>query len=278
MRLKVQHVGRPGVCVTIIASIFSSCAINAAVAEFKDESSIHNQEIDRGITRELWERIEYLEREMKVLRSELEGKTFTLDLALREVKSHIVNFPDPINGVQNTSNLKIISAVIGETSLQKAELSGQNIVEVSTALAGAKEERALLEDGSFFFDPDTLYRKGMDSFKVGNYQEAVEAYSSFIKNYPGDMREGSATYRLGEVYYELRLFQKAVLQYERLIKNFPEDPIKPHAMLKLAYCHYELGDPEAALALLEKIKIFFPGSKASELSEQRLKRLMFESP
>jgi outer membrane protein assembly factor BamD (BamD/ComL family) len=69
-----------------------------------------------------------------------------------------------------------------------------------------------------------------------------------------------------------------MLQYERLIEVFPENAVKPHAMLKLAYCYYEIGEPEESLAILERIKLFFPGSKVAELSERRLKRLMFESP
>ena len=279
MQLKAQFFGGTCVCGLIIAGALFSYGTYAAVTGSGElKLSTRNHEIGGEIVGELLQRIEYLESEMRVLRAELEGKTFSLDRSLREVKLHITNFSDVIDSAESPLNPNAVSEISVEASLQKVEIDRQNSDEESLVLSGAPDEPYLLEEEPTVFDPDTLYGKGAESFKTGSYQEAIDAYTSFIRSHPGDTRVGGATYRLGETYYQLRLFQEAILQYERLIETFPEEAVKPHAMLKLAYCYYEIGESEKALVILERIKLFFPGSKVAELSEQRLKRLMVGPP
>ncbi|MDC3202848.1 tetratricopeptide repeat protein [Gammaproteobacteria bacterium] len=235
-------------------------------------------EVEGEIISTLLQRVEHLENEIKVLRAELEDKTFSLERSLREVQLHVANFSDVTEDTEKITPANVVNSPSTENFPEGVEPDRQILDKEQLVSSQVLEKPFLLEQEPMALDPDTLYRKGADFFKTGFYLEAIEAYSSLIKDHPTHTRVGDATYRLGEAYYELRFFQKAILQYERLIELFPENAVKPNAMLKLAYCYYEIGEPEESLAILERIKLFFPGSKAAELSEGRLKRLMFESP
>ena len=266
----MQLFGCNCVCRLMIFGILFACGIYATILSSEEiKLPPRSHEVDGEIISTLLQRVGHLENEIKVLRAELEDKTFSLDRSLREVQLHVANFSDVTEDTEKSTPSNVLNDPRAESFPERIE-SDRQVLD--------KEKPFLLEQEPMALDPDTLYRKGADFFKTGFYLEAIEAYSSFIKDHPTHTRVGGATYRLGEAYYELRFFRKAILQYERLIEVFPENAVKPHAMLKLAYCYYEIGEPEESLAILERIKLFFPGSKVAELSERRLKRLMFESP
>ena len=275
----MQLFGCNCVCRLMVFGVFFACGIYATILSSEEiKLPPRSHAVDGEIISTLLQRVGHLENEMKILRAELEDKTFSLDRSLREVQLHVANFSDVTEDTEKITPSNVLNDASAESFPERIEPDRQILDKEKLVSSQVSEKLFLLEQEPMALDPDTLYRKGADFFKTGFYLEAIEAYSSFIKDHPTHTRVGGATYQLGEAYYELRFFQKAILQYERLIEVFPENAVKPHAMLKLAYCYYEIGEPEESLAILERIKLFFPGSKAAELAEGRLKRLMFESP
>ena len=275
----MQLFGCNCVCRLTIFGVLFACGIYATILSSEEiKLPPRSPEVEGEIISTFLQRVEHLEHEIKVFRAELEDKTFSLERSLRAVQLHVANFSDVTEDTEKITPANVVNSPSTENFPEGVEPDRQILDKEQLVSSQVLEKPFLLEQEQMALDPDTLYRKGADFFKTGFYLEAIEAYSSFIKDHPTHTQVGGATYRLGEAYYELRFFQKAILQYEHLIEVFPENAVKPHAMLKLAYCYYEIGEPEESLAILERIKLFFPGSKAAELAEGRLKRLMFESP
>ena len=68
------------------------------------------------------------------------------------------------------------------------------------------------------------------------------------------------------------------MEYRKLIEVYPESKKRSHAMLKIGYSYHELGEVEKARAVLEDLRNEFSGTTAARLAEERVQRILAESP
>ena len=150
-----------------------------------------------------------------------------------------------------------------------------SLEEVATAEAEAAVEAEPLESVAAV-DPvreQQDYQAAFNLLKSGRYDDATEAFRSFLATYPGSEFVDNAHYWLGETYYITRHFEAALQEFQGLIAHFPQSPKLTHAMLKVGYIHHELGRPEQAKQALIALTESHPDSTAAGLARKRLQRL-----
>jgi len=122
-------------------------------------------------------------------------------------------------------------------------------------------------------NPDTLYQKGLDAYKSGDFQKARDIFARFVEQFPTHGMVANARYWLGETYYSEKKYDQAILEFQEVIKNFPGKEKVPAALLKQGMAFRELGDAKSARYLYLKIMDDYPASDEAKAAKEKLKML-----
>jgi tol-pal system protein YbgF len=117
------------------------------------------------------------------------------------------------------------------------------------------------------------YQGAFTLLKDGRYEQAAQAFQTFLGEHQGGRYADNAQYWLGETYYGMRRFDEATREFHTLLRQYPESQKRPHAMLKLGYSQAELGRAAEAEATLKELVRSYPQSTAAGLARKRLQRL-----
>lgn len=117
------------------------------------------------------------------------------------------------------------------------------------------------------------YDVGSNLFKRGDFQAAIRAFQTFMKDYPASPLVSNAQYWIGICYSNLRDYTNARSSQESLLKLFPDSPKAPDALLAIASIQIESGDHGSARNTLEDIIARFPASDAASKARTRLGQL-----
>ncbi|HEX5773023.1 MAG TPA: tol-pal system protein YbgF [Geomobilimonas sp.] len=121
--------------------------------------------------------------------------------------------------------------------------------------------------------PESLYQKGLTTFKNGEPQKARELFSQFLQKFPRHDLAANVHYWRGETYYSEKNYDQAILEFQEVIKNFPEKEKVPAAMLKQAMAFKELGDVKSARYVFKKLVDDFPLADEAKQAKEKLKEL-----
>jgi len=119
--------------------------------------------------------------------------------------------------------------------------------------------------------PDSLYLKGLDTFKAGDMPAAREIFTKFLEQYPQHDLAANAHYWTGETYYSEKNYEPAILAFQEVIKSFPTKEKVPAAMLKQAMAFNAINDQKSAKYVLKKLVEAFPKSDESAKARELLK-------
>ena len=114
------------------------------------------------------------------------------------------------------------------------------------------------------------YDGASNLFRKGEYAQAVEAFNSFMHDFPSSPLVANAQYWIGMSHFNLRDYKNAQGSQEALIKLFPESPKVPDALLAIASIQNEQGDAGSARNTLEDIIARYPGTEAAAKARTRL--------
>lgn len=120
------------------------------------------------------------------------------------------------------------------------------------------------------------YKAAFNLLRAGKYDEAILAYSEFLRKFPASKYAANAQYWLGEASYVTRRFPVAIDEFNKVISQYPQSKKLPDAMLKIGYIHYELKALSEARQILTELTRQYPGTTAARLAENRLQRMKLE--
>jgi tol-pal system protein YbgF len=121
--------------------------------------------------------------------------------------------------------------------------------------------------------PDSLYMKGLDTFKAGDMSTARDIFSKFLEQYPQHDLAANAHYWIGETHYSEKSYEPAILSFQEVIKNFPTKDKVPAAMLKQAMAFSAINDIKSAKYVLKKLGESFPKSEEAAKAKEILKEM-----
>jgi tol-pal system protein YbgF len=121
--------------------------------------------------------------------------------------------------------------------------------------------------------PDSVYMKGLETFKAGNMPAAREIFSKFLEQYPQHDLAANAHYWIGETHYSEKSYEPAILAFQDVIKNYPTKDKVPAAMLKQAMAFNAIKDTKSARYVLKKLGEAFPKSDEAIKAKELLKEI-----
>jgi tol-pal system protein YbgF len=124
---------------------------------------------------------------------------------------------------------------------------------------------------------DTVsYQAAVGLLKNGQYDQAIQAFQSFLTTYPTSPLADNAQYWLGEAYYVNKSFSEALAAFQRVVDKYPQSRKVPDALLKVGYCDYELKQFQAAKDVLTQVQKTYGDTPAGHLAQQRLDKMAAE--
>jgi tol-pal system protein YbgF len=121
--------------------------------------------------------------------------------------------------------------------------------------------------------PESLYTKGLETFKAGDMQASRGIFTKFLDQYPKHDLAANAQYWIGETYYNEKGYEPAILAYQEVIKQYPGKDKVAAAMLKQAMCFRAIKDIKNARYVLKKLEEVFPKSDEAKKSRELLKEI-----
>jgi tol-pal system protein YbgF len=117
------------------------------------------------------------------------------------------------------------------------------------------------------------YDAALSSYRVGDYQGAINAFQAFLRQHPRHGLAPNAQYWIGDAYFQLRDFRSAIDAQRLLIASYPDSAKAPDALLNIGSAELALGNATAARQAWEELSARHPGTESAEKARQRLSRL-----
>lgn len=135
------------------------------------------------------------------------------------------------------------------------------------------EPQSVTVDGATFsVEPEEkrAYEESMAAFRAGDYDKAINAFSTLLRRYPGTGYQDSTRFWLGSAQYVKQNYKDAITTLRAFLAAAPEHQRAPEALLSIGNCQAESKDNKAAKRTLEDLIKQFPKSEAAQAAKERL--------
>lgn len=105
------------------------------------------------------------------------------------------------------------------------------------------------------------------------YDDAITAFQSFVKQYPNSSYQPNANYWLGQLNYNKGKKDDASYYFATVVKNYPKSPKASESMLKVGIIMQEKGEKDKAKAVYQRIISLYANSASAKQAEKRLSAL-----
>ncbi len=188
-------------------------------------------------------KLEQLQKEVQVLRGEVEMQSHTLESIKKRQRDLYVDIDRRLLKIERSSSGVSQTPV---TAAPVATDKPEPVAEQKSKYDLAKEQKA--------------YQTAFDLLRDLRYDKSIVSFRSFLKDYPDGRYAHIAQYWIGEANYAQRNFKNAISDYQELIKRYPSSPKMAEAMLKISYSYYELNDLKMADQNLQRLITSYPDS------------------
>lgn len=226
---------------------------------------------------ELLGKVEQMQRDMRLLRGELEEVRHLGEQAKRRQRDLYLDIDKRLQALETTAAgtapvLPLAPSAAVAPAVEPAPADTPPAAEPPVAAVGTTAAA-----GTDPAQEQREYQQAFDLLKEARFEKAEPAFQEFLRKYPDGAYAGNAQYWLGETYYVTRQYEPALKEFQRVLTRYPDSPKISHAMLKVGYIQHELGDIEAATATLTEVQDRFPKESASRLARERLARIKRET-
>lgn len=119
--------------------------------------------------------------------------------------------------------------------------------------------------------PEKSYDEAFVLLKSGQYDKALPAFESFVRQNTQHDLADNGQYWIGEMHYVQRRFTEALVAFNKVLVDWPASDKVPASLLKIGFSFYELEDLPNAKSSLERLIKEYPESSAVTPARQRLK-------
>lgn len=212
---------------------------------------------------ELFREIENLKSEMAKMRGQLEVLANGIDTAQKRQQDFYVDLDTRLRRLETPAPPPMSGAAPPDTVTMPAP-----------TVAGGKPAAPGTPPSPAAATAETrAYDAAQNLRRIGNYQGAIVAFQSFIKQYPKSTLAPSAQYWIGDSYFNLRDFRLAINSQRLLIASYPDSAKVPDALLNIASSQLETGESAAARKTMDEIIARHPTSDAADKARRRLANL-----
>jgi len=120
-------------------------------------------------------------------------------------------------------------------------------------------------------DENTDYNAAVSlALEKKQYDQAISAFQTFIKQYPKSTYQPNANYWLGQLYYNKGKKDDAAYFYAVVVKSYPKSPKSSDAMYKVGVIMQEKGQADKAKAVYSQVIKQYPNTDAAKQAQKRL--------
>lgn len=211
---------------------------------------------------ELLQQVESQQREIRVLRGELESQANALAKIQKSSRELYLDTDQRLTELESDSSSGLVDPDLDNLLDPDAPI-GSDELGSNENKTGSDQEKA-------------KYKVAYDLLAAGKNQEAVAAFQSFLRDYPDGLYSDNAWYWRGEALYANRSFDEAIESFLQVIDFFPSSRKVADARLKVGFAQFESKRYKEARATLIAVRDAYPGRSAGNLADKRL-QLMDES-
>ncbi|MDO6612120.1 tol-pal system protein YbgF [Shewanella sp. 1_MG-2023] len=236
----------------LVAAMFVAAGATAAPAPVQDIASGSNDD-----------RISRLERIIKAKQqTEFEAQQ-RLDALQREVLD--------LRGINEQQDYQISQMLQRQRQLYEeiANLSASaasTTVTVADSSAGSSSNSTLGETASYEQAVNLV-------LKERKYDEAIPAFSDFIKQYPDSTYAANANYWLGQLLFNKGTFAEAKQAFDTVVTKYPNSNKRGDSLVKLGMIAEKEGDSATAKTFYNRVLKEYANSASARLAQQQLSAL-----
>ena len=112
------------------------------------------------------------------------------------------------------------------------------------------------------------YDAAYSAFENKRYNEAWNAFDTYLETYPNGRYAPNALYWKGEVRYSLGDYPGAIILFKDVIARYPRHAKSPDALLKIVMCYNRLQDRDNASMHLRILNEDYPTSEAARRAKR----------
>lgn len=239
------------------------------------------KQLNNSALLEMLESLESLKTEINTLRGEIEVQGYTID-QLKQKQRDLYTDLDrrlELSGSNNTSDdpsndLQVLDTNANQEIINENDTaSEQSLVIETTSDIGQNGEINSEEKLINPQEAEKYYRSAFKLLKESQYDQALLAFKSFLKDYPDSAFSSNAQYWIGEANYVMQNYEIAINEYQALLNTYPNSQKISHALLKIGYSYAELSNIADAKKILKEVIRQYPDTTVSRLANERLRKI-----
>lgn len=246
----------------LAAAALLACAASAHAGLFDDDEA-------RRAILDLRNRITAVENQQKSHDAQVDQTLQQLQSALLDLNNQNEQLRQQIAQMQG-SNEQLARDLADVQRHQKDIVQG-----VDDRLKKVEPQQVTLDGKTFSADPEEVaaYEAATATLRGGQFDQAAQALTGFMRRYPASGYTDSARYWLGNAQFGNRDFKGAIATFKAFIAGAPDHPRAPEALLAVANCQVELKDTRGARKTIDDLMKTYPKSEAAAAGRDRLASL-----
>jgi len=120
---------------------------------------------------------------------------------------------------------------------------------------------------------DVLYSNGLRDINGKHYDLATQEFTDYLKYYGDTDLASNAQFYLGEIAFMQSQYQQALDAYSKVIADYPKSFKTASARMRKGFCLAELGQKAAAIRELRTVIRQYPGTDEAKRSAAKLREL-----
>jgi tol-pal system protein YbgF len=121
--------------------------------------------------------------------------------------------------------------------------------------------------------PEELYRSAYEDYMRGNYDLARDGFSDYLRRWPNTELSDNAQYWIGECYDAQDQPQEALDAFSKVLEDYPTSDKAAAAQLKKGLIYLKMGDQGQGVVNLQYVVYEHPGTREADLAREQLKSL-----
>ena len=277
---------------SVTAAIAAACIVclpaAALAASTSERLDALERKLDSRSLLDMLNRIDQLQRDLQLLRGEIEEQAHTAEEMQRRQREQYMDIDRrlqqletgqpggaPPGGLTTTTSPPVMPSMA-----PPPESPAPVMPSMAPPPVASTPPPRVMSPGAAGAPPtaqeQASYDKSLAILREGRYTEAADAFNRFLTAYPQSQLADNASYWLGETYYVTRDFDRALETFKGLVSRYPQSPKVSDSRLKIGYIQYEKQDWRAARLELNGVATDYPGTTAARLAVDRLDRMRKE--
>ena len=160
-------------------------------------------------------------------------------------------------------------AVLPPVSAASTEEGGAGTA--GATAAGAAGAMAMSSRGAA--GPEELYRSAYEDYMRGNYDLARDGFSEYLRRWPNTELSDNSVYWIGECYDAQEMPQEALDAFSKVLEDYPTSDKAAAAQLKKGLIYLKMGDQGQGVVNLQYVVYEHPGTREADLAREQLRSL-----